>query len=70
MKQPGGSPDKGPQMSHGSYEINRGYRSDDKEFDPYAMNDHERGNDYFALKNSAVRKDDKKLSRTKFSKVQ
>jgi len=70
MKQPGPNPDKGPQMSFGSYEYDKGYRTNDKEFDPYALNDSERGNNYFALKNSAVRKDDKKLSRTKFSKVQ
>jgi hypothetical protein len=70
MKQPGGSYDKGPQMSFGSYQVNRGYHSDDPLFDPYSPKDDERGNDYFALKNSAIRKDDKKLARTKFSKIQ
>lgn len=70
-KGPHGNPDKGPPMMEGAHHFDKGYSSDEKHFSPDAngTDDHYRGNDYMNLQNEAVHRDDKKLKRSKFSKI-
>ena len=70
MKEPKGNPDKGPKMTEGAYQFDKGYVSDNEHFSPKAYpGDHQRGNMYMGMQNEAVRRDSKKLERSKFSKI-
>lgn len=64
-------PDKGPPMMEGPHYFDKGYESDSEKFSPDAdsSDDNYRGNGYFKLQNEIVGRDDKKLKRSKFSKI-
>lgn len=67
-----GDPDEGPEMHTGPHHFDKGYVSDNEHFDPYKHDMHgqkERGNRYMSLQNEIVHRDEKKLSRGKFSKI-
>lgn len=65
------NPDRGPRMIEGAHKFDKGYESDEETFAPRMAfpDDHERGNDYFEMRNKALREDSKKLERSKFSKM-
>lgn len=64
-------PDRGPPMKEGPHQFDKGYMSDSERFSPDAdsSDDNYRGNNYFKLQNEIVGRDDKKIKRSKFSKI-
>jgi len=65
------NPDRGPAMKEGPHHYNKGYVSDSEHFSPDAgkSDDHYRGNQYMKLQNEIVHRDDKKVTRGKFTKI-
>ena len=66
-------PDKGAPIVEGkdAYHYDKGYVSDEEYFSPLSKMDSEdyRGNEYMDNQNTAVRRDDSKIKRSKFSKI-
>ena len=61
-------PDRGHQMKEGEMMFDKGYETSNKNSATY-YGDHERGNRYMQLQNEAASRDEKKIKRSKFSKI-
>ena len=67
----GTNPDKGPRMIEGMHHFDKGYESDGDVFgdDKVFPHDHQRGNEYVRLNREISSRDNKKLTRGKFTKI-